>query len=234
MNDPCCSLRVLGTWTLAAALIGCGGAQAGGQTGEETEGGCRLAVTPLALDEVSPLGFSASDVLEFSEGERQAELRWLASDLDYGPEHGDSGITARVTLRGKAQFVKVVEDKNLRCVDAVRVPITLELTTSGGALSERMDTRLVANSSTEAKVSALREPSELQGEFAFDPASLGQLRFIRLELDVHWGSGVFSGLIHGGVESVTNGDGDGVASLRPVPLACWGPAQGANRAVCDM
>jgi hypothetical protein len=172
--------------------------------------------------------------LSFSEGERQAELRWLSSDLGYGPEHGESRITARVTPRGKAQFAKVVEDKNLMCADAVRIPITLELTTTGGALSERMDTRLVANSSSESKVSALRNPRELQGEFAFDPASLGQLRFIRLEIDVHWGSGVFSGLIHGGVESGTSGGGSDVVSLRPVPLACWGPAQGANRAVCDM
>jgi hypothetical protein len=68
-------------WWMAGAVVavGCIGTPPsdGGQFGEE--GGARCGVvsrTPLAVDEVSPLGFSAQDVLPVVSGPRTETLSW--------------------------------------------------------------------------------------------------------------------------------------------------------------
>src|SRR4051812_15862013 len=71
-----------------AALGGCG-AQAGGQTGEETDDGCVFSTSPLSLQEPSPLGFSAGQVLALADGKQSAAFVWLeAPGFSYGPESG--------------------------------------------------------------------------------------------------------------------------------------------------
>jgi hypothetical protein len=233
MNDLRCSLRVLGAWALASALMGCG-AQAGGQTGEEGGKGCRFALTPLSFEETSPLGFSAADVLAFSEGEQRAPLRWLASDVPYGPEQGPSEITARVAPQGKAEFAEPAPQQGeLLCTEAVRIPVTLELSTAGGALSERVETRLEAASARQAQIVALLDSNEIRGDFAFDSVTLGERRFVRLEIALYFESGTFSGFMQGGIQDGSTGDG-GVTSFRSVPLACWGDEQGPNQTACSM
>ena len=75
-------------YTLLAvfALFGCGGGQTGGETGadelgEETADPCVETPTTLAIDEQSPLGFSAADVLAFSEGTHTALVK-VQMDLE--------------------------------------------------------------------------------------------------------------------------------------------------------
>lgn len=218
-----------------AALIGCG-AQAGGQTGEESDGVCTLVVTPLSLEETSPLGFSGADILQFSQGEKQAALRWLPpTDLPYGPEQGESELVARVTARGQPEFTEPApQERNLVCTAAVRIPVTLELSTTGGALNELVETRVVARTPSQAELFALLEASKIQGDFAFDSARIGASKFTGLEVAVYFENSTFSGVIQGGVQSGGGTSDDSVASFRPVPLACWGTGQAPNQAICAM
>jgi len=76
-----------------SALGGCG-AKAGGQTGEETDDGCVFASSPLSLQEPSPLGFSAGQVLALAEGQQSAAFGWLqTTGFSYGPESGTGQVT---------------------------------------------------------------------------------------------------------------------------------------------
>jgi hypothetical protein len=207
---------------LVLAVGACGGAQAGGQTGEESSGGCVFTLTALSDEERSPLGFSPAQVMALADGELRAGFEWSqASGLAYGPETGMSEVTVRVAQRDAAGLARIDRaESSPYCEDHVRVPVTVSLATAGGALDESLQTDLTATSPDEASVTTTVKSGELRGSFAFAPGALGSSRFIRLEVDLRLRSAEFGGRLLAGVES--GDDGSGTASFRPAPLACWG------------
>lgn len=207
---------------LLLTLGACGGAQAGGQTGEESDGGCVFSLSPLSDEERSPLGFSPAQVMALADGELKAGIDWSrTSGLVYGPETGMSEVTVRAARRGPAGFARIHRAQSFPyCEDHVRVPVTLSLATAGGALDESFPTNLVATTPAEAAVTALVPSEALRGAFAFEPGTLGGSTFIRLEVNLRLRSAGFAGRLYAGLEN--RDDASGTASFRPVPLVCWG------------
>ena len=203
--------------TAFASAPGC----AGGQTGhEDVAGHCIEQQTQLDLGEVSPLGFSAADVLKFTEGEHVTAIEWQPIDVLYGPESGTNELTLSVESLGRARYVD--RGKNACCFAAVQVDVRVTLGTSGGALGESFVTVLEARSADAASLQMLLEPP-LGGSLSFDQQSLGSERFLRLELYAHFETANFSGGLRAGFENGAGADRpDGVVGFRAPEIASWG------------
>jgi hypothetical protein len=221
----------------AAALalmsaLGCSGVQAGagGQTGEE-QSPCWTKRTPLALDQQSPLGFSAQDSLNIAQGRHVATLHWLPSpDYPYGPETGDSDVQVSVTALGGATFATTGEQQidELLCLPSVLNEVRVSFQTGGGAFDETFDGMLVASDANSASLSATLIGGHLEGGFAFEPAALAGERLAQINLSARFGAQSFSGTIAATLESRSNSS----ASARPLSLACWGSAAAAGQSAC--
>jgi hypothetical protein len=216
---------------LIFAAVGCG-AQAGGQTGEETDGGCVFAISALTLQQPSPLGFSAGEVLALAEGEQSASFSWLQSPgVAYGPESGVGQVSLRTTAIAPAKFARVDAQRSLaHCVDHVTIPVSIALVTAGGALDESFTADLIATTPDEGVVSALVRSSVLRGAFAFDPDTLSGRRFTRLEVNLRFRSAGSAGYLVAGIESGDQAGGS--ASFQPLPLACWGNIPALSSPAC--
>lgn len=179
-------------------------------------------MSELESDEASPLGFSAAEVRAFAEGERRASFHWReSSGISYGPESGDGQATVQLSVSGPARFARVDDARSQQhCEDHVRLPVTVALSTAGGALDESFPANLIATSADEALLDAIVPAPELGGAFAFTAASLGERRFVRLEINLSWEPEAFAGYLFGGIEE--GHPASGSTSFHPVPLACWG------------
>jgi hypothetical protein len=216
---------------LSLSGLGCG-AQAGGQTGEETDDGCMFAASPLSLQEPSPLGFSAGQVLALAEGEQLATFAWLQSPGNaYGPESGTGQVSVRTSAAGAAKFARVdVQRSQPNCQDQVRIPVSVALATAAGALDESFTAELVAATADEAAVTALVASAALKGTFAFVPGTLGGRRFARLEVNLRFRPDRSAGYLLAGIES---GDpAGGSVSFQALPLACWGHIPSLSSPAC--
>jgi hypothetical protein len=218
-------LRQLTSLLLITAFASASGC-AGGQTGsEDLPGRCPEQRTALDLEEASPLGFSAADVLSFVEGEHVTTIEWQPLDVPYGPESGKKELTFTVENLGHARYVD--RGKNSCCFAAVQADVRVTLRTSGGALDESVVTVLEAHSPDAAWLQLLIEPP-LGGSLSFDPQALGAERFIRLELYARFEGGNFSGGLRAGFEDQSAaGDANGVVSFRAPELARWGATSSA-------
>jgi hypothetical protein len=196
---------------------------AGGQTGDEgVFGQCSEQQAPLALGEVSPLGFSAADVLSFVEGQHATTIEWQPLDVSYGPESGKGELTLSVENLGHARYVDRGDAQC--CFAAVQVDVRVTLRTSGGALNESFVTVLEAHSADAAWLQMLVEPP-LGGSLSFDQPAPGAERFISLELFANFEPTHFSGNLHAGFQDESRGDG--VVGFRAAELARWGTASSA-------
>ena len=127
--------------------------------GVETGDSCDEAARPLELDEVTPIGVSAAELLAWVGGTHTETLAWQDSVASFGPEHGRSEVTIEVELLG-ARFI----DRSTKqssggeglalaeigwiggdpCADSIALDVRLHLSTAGGALDETVDTTLQA------------------------------------------------------------------------------------------
>jgi len=224
-------IRIPALAVALSTLGACGGAQVGGQTGEETSDGCVFTTTELSRDERSELGFRPDDVLAFAEGEQQVQFEWLQSGgVQYGPESGEGRLTVRLSVVGLPKLGRVVASKShALCEDQLRVPVRLALVTAGGALDETFVTTLSAANVDEATVTDSIPSEQLRGTFAFDRDALGARRFLRLAVNLRFREDTFAGSLLGGIQG-GSAAGDSV-SFQEVPLACFGENPGLS-SVC--
>lgn len=206
---------------LLGSLGGCGRAEAGGQTGEESGAGCVFTTSPLSERETSPLGFSAEQVLTLVGAERSASFEWLErAGIEYGPESGAGNVTVRVTPTASARFARNnPAESTADCEDHVRIPVAVTLTTGGGTFDESFEAVLLASSADEASVTQTVPSTALRGTFAFEPGALGARRFLRLEVNLRFHQEAFAGYLFAGVEG--GDEASGTVSFQAVPLACW-------------
>ena len=191
-----------------------------------------FTTSPLSLQEPSPLGFSACQVLAFVEGEQSAAFNWLQTEgFSYGPESGSGEVSTRTSAAGPARFARVDEHRSLPdCSDQVRIPVRVELATAGGALEETLTVDLIAAAADEAAITELVPSAELKGAFAFVPGTLGARRFVRLEVNLRFRPAGFAGYLIAGIGS---GDPEsGSVSFQPAPLACWGDIPSLSSPAC--
>jgi len=192
---------------------------------------CDEQRTPLELAEASPLGFSAADVLSFTEGEQVTTIEWQPIDLPYGPESGTTQLTLSVESLGRARYVD--RGENSCCFDVVQIDVRVSLETSGGALGESFVAVLEARSPDAASLQTVIKPP-LGGKLSFDQQALGTERLISLDLYAHFDGANFSGGLSAGFQSVSGADeADGVAGFRSIKIASWGSSSSATP-VCGL
>ena len=212
---------------LFSALFGAfvsGCAHTGGQTGEE-QGPCWSKQSPLSLAEVSPLGFSAQDSLNFAAGAHSATLHWLpATGFPYGPESGDGTVNVTVTSLGNARFATTSDDPptEVLCMPSVLSDVAVDFETAGGAFHEHFQGVLVASDPANATLNATVLGNHLVGSFAFDPAALGSGRLAEVALNLSFGAHSFGGAIGAVIEQADGSAASSTRSALNVQVACWG------------
>lgn len=180
------------SWPLAVALTLSACSTTGGQTGEDDYAPCSTTATTLSADAVSPLGFSANDVLEYAAGQHDSTLSWHALDSSSSPCSGQTSIaTVGSYSPGAGQsavsLTLAYADGNIlfthqsllplasgnpyaNCYDSLNIDVVATLTTSDGALDESFTTTLQASSARVADWSASLDLSKLNGSFRALPA----------------------------------------------------------------
>ncbi len=242
-------LRRLGVLSLLAALGagGCAGGQTGGEFGAEEgtggEGGggtlhgdesgnaCEETLTELALDETSPLGFAAADVLALAEGTHEATLTWAPDESATATttlEPGTTEVALVVEAAGPASFVDAAPpssgdsggtiDLAWDCPDRVAVPVTVTLTTADGALDETLDGTLSATSAGSAELVLPVDLDELEGTLSFEVVSPEGGVPTQTTLEVVFGEGIFAGRLGGTIVKQTSQ----VAMATSATYAEWG------------
>lgn len=218
-------MGILG-WLVALGAGGCAGGQTGGEVGAEsgTGGGgavldgssCDEDATELGPNEVSPLGFSAADVLVLAEGSREATLTWIPDEVtsvETTLEPGTTEVTLGVEATGAATFVDAsppssgssggMLDLGWNCPDRVDVPVTVTLITADGAFDERLPGILSATSASSATLGVPIDLDQLEGTFSFEVVSPEGGVPIRTTLEVVFGQGIFAGRLDGTIEMRT-------------------------------
>ncbi len=189
--------------------------------GIESASACATAeVRPLTVDEVSPLGFSARDMLDLAAGAQRAELRYaddsltgLRSVIEY--QDGNVFYIDKQRAEGDA-------GPSSDCPDRLEVTISARLETDDGRFLERYDTVLVAVQANENGYFVELDPARLQGSFEYSDFDSGEADRRRLFIDAVYGVDGTSGRITGQSESDGDPDDpDSSATARVIPIGAW-------------
>lgn len=147
----------------------------------EVGGSCDEAERPLDLDERTPLGVSAADLLVFVGGSHDETLAWQDSAASFGPEHGRSAIHIDIEPLG-ARFIDRSPKQSSGgagtlavpeialigdpCADSIALDVRLHLWTEGGALDETLETTLQARAGDYATGQLMLPTDMLTGSFS--------------------------------------------------------------------
>lgn len=227
------SSRVLCLVGAALWSAGCSnpGPQGGGQTGHDGFN-CDETVTVLgSSDAVSPLGFSADDVLVFAQGPFDSPIHWLASAelASFGPEQGEGHVTVQVSYAGgEIRFVEsnpAADDSGNdiayvdNCRDRLEADVQMTVVTEGGALNEAAPAVLYAVDPRWATAGASIDIAAIGGTFAATPMA----GLTAKSLDIGAGfsiAGTSWGTVGGTFEMESNGaHGQGFSSYARWPSA---------------
>lgn len=189
---------------------------------------CEDVATALAMDEVSPLGFSGADVLAFAAGTKDETLVYARRGVD------DTPLTLELGSVDGARFVQstavypdeggVQADIGVVCDDRVEVDVAVELITADGAFDEAWQGALVAISGDAASTRHELDPDALGGTYDmdvdidvadYDARSL----WVEIQLDAIGTSGAIRGQVSG-EEDCTSGDCAAWSS--EVVVGTWG------------
>lgn len=179
--------------------------------GEANGSSCVGTPTVLAsVDEVSPLGFAAADVLSFAAGEHASPLFWREqgseSMVEVGPESGESTLSVTIShAGGEIRYVDMEPaegeggleaDLAEDCPDQLEIDVMAQIGSGGGALAESIPVTLTATHDLLAHFSAAIEPEDIMGSMtvtSLDP----QFDVGAIDLDVGISSYGLSGSITG-------------------------------------
>jgi hypothetical protein len=144
----------------------------------ESEGVPQCQVDPreIGLDEVTPIGVTASELFRWLSGPHAEPLGWLGpgpgqsyAQLDgFGPEQGNSELQLDVEPLGARLLTRSPLDEASvdLCPTTLGLDVDLHLSTAGGALDERVQTTLEATQAGFATLPGLYLPLDsLQGSF---------------------------------------------------------------------
>ncbi len=145
--------------------------------GEANGSSCVDTPTVLSsVDEVSPLGFAAADVLSFAVGEHESPLFWRAHTsedmVEVGPENGESTLSVSVTHDGgEIRFIDSepadgeggLEGEFSNCPDRIEIDVMAQIGSGSGALAESLPVTLTATHELLAHFSAAIEPEDMAG-----------------------------------------------------------------------
>lgn len=177
---------------------------------------CNKKSTIAALATETRLGFSASDALDALSHPASPMFTWSVpqgeSGLSFSP---DESSALQIILSSHQGPIVLAEGESSECVPALRIPVSVQLSTAGGALNEVAVGTLDAESLTRARLSFRIPVADLTG--SLKPGSPGKLATYELVGDV-----VFSGAASSGelrLEGTRSADGSSVSINEPV--ATW-------------
>jgi hypothetical protein len=147
--------------------------------GPVSEDGCVSSVSWVEhVDEPTPLGFSALDVLARLGGEGSFPLDWIEPEpseeyeLAYGPEQGRSSLVldirpgeGQILHRWREPLLDAPEDTECG-PPVIEVPVEVTLTSGGNALNETFEAVLSASVPYRAHLSKRLRPRAVSGAFA--------------------------------------------------------------------
>ncbi|WP_437626938.1 hypothetical protein [Sorangium sp. So ce1151] len=215
------------SWVLAAVtgvgLFGCvdgqGGPPQSGQIGgvHGSEGGCDEEAEDIGADVVSPLGFSANEVIAALSGERSAPLTWAKG----------GSTTAAVSLGElvSARFVRSQPAKEgwpegsgpallVDCADHLQIDAPLAFATEDGAFDESFTVTLRATQVDDARYYHDIDLDALQGSYEVTEVDPAEFREVLVYLSGTLSSSAAHGTIKGNAETHPIGSGpDGVVGL---------------------
>jgi hypothetical protein len=137
---------------------------------------CQVDQRELGLDEATPLGATASELFSWISGPHAESLGWLPpgpsesyARLDgFGPEQGSSELQLDFEPVGARLITRTPLDEASAdlCPTSLALDVSLHLSTTSGALDERVQTTLEATRADVATLQALYLPLDsLQGSF---------------------------------------------------------------------
>ncbi len=227
---------------IACASDGGGGDPFGGQTGSEAPPCKRLDPAELATDEVSPLGFSPAEILEFAQGEHSAELLWASGET--------TTLTAQVTPTGPASFQDIEplpsktdasmtegpqssmtegpqsepssqpepsSEIGAACEDMVVIPVRVTVSSADGRLEDEIEANLEARHKEEATLFKLLAPDAV--DYEITEIDLEDHEGVKFHIDASFGPTRFEGRVFG---QGTETESDGTASVTNIDVATWG------------
>ena len=147
-----------------------------------TGGNCENKRQELAsLDAVSPLGFSAADMLALAPA-AELDVQWAEASgaFRFGPESGVTKLSIEVTPRTDKPRFNDRAPKQASggpepaigtlaggdgCPDQLELDVTVHLRSAGGAFDEQLETTLTAQRAEFARVYQQLTPAKLRGAF---------------------------------------------------------------------
>lgn len=192
------------SWMLPVCLFSASCAGKNDDTsGEKTDdAACIETVASLSVEEESPIGFSAQQILALTSGYHDATLSWdgggtaaLALNISY--LEGDVRFVDREVNTGRTELTDTAVDSGELCPDTVEVDVSVSAVSDDGALAESWDTALVAADKSSASFRAEFDPLAMSGSYDITPALEG------LDYDevTAYADGAISGLGTSGVIS---------------------------------
>lgn len=202
-------------------------------TGEPASENCEDTSTPIELGAVSPLGFSAANVIALAEGTHAQTLAWLEDEMVTSSGGDPTEVELHLEIGPNARFVdrepkqhdggETLEDElgEPACNDRLELDATLTLKTADGLLDETAEVVVWAETPNLAHADFGIDADEVRGSLqvsvegpeGFEPDGPPKLGFRVLIADVG-----FAGSI--GVTASYSGDG-GVAFGGGGPIAKW-------------
>lgn len=190
------------------------------------------------IDQPTPLGFSAIEVLNRLAGQHFAPLIWREPAenpeyaLAYGPERGTSSLVVQVraadgVILYRYRVPALGAPEGTECdPGALEIPVEVSLKSSAGALDETFSAALSAQVPYRGRLSKTFEPGALEGGLTFSELdSFDRERsfwLARLSLDVLLWEGGSSGSLSGQLGAAYVKESK---QLRPPPLPATDPGE---------
>ncbi|WP_437300431.1 hypothetical protein [Sorangium sp. So ce426] len=185
---------------MSVGLFGCvdgvGGSPKSGQIGGVYDEGCEgKGGEDIGADDVSPLGFSAREVLSVASGERSAPLTWAKG--------GSTTATLSVGEIVAARFVGSMDGSgvgpDIGCVEHLQIDVPMAFSTEDGAFDESFEVTLRATQADAAWFEHAIElsSSALQGSYEVTEVDTAEFREVFLYLSGTLSSSAAEGQIEG-------------------------------------
>jgi hypothetical protein len=249
----------MGVWSLRQAFILCAplvfaGCPGGMSTAEPVPdtvvARCERAVRDLrSLEEITPIGLRASDVVDLVARTHHASIHWKPwQSGSYGPESGSHELTLRLrptsaparlvtysprTSDGAPTLLGDEASGPCESDDAVEIDVEVEVDTDAGALHEQGVGVVVARNASWAQLQFRVQAQGLRGAFAASPGQLsGDLELASLDFQfavLPFGvTGTLQGLFSDRDSNAGKMAEDESASLGGVSFASFGSGNGCG------
>lgn len=188
---------------------------------------CESVSTDLAMDEVSPLGFSGADLGAALAAKYTAPLTWGSG--------GSSDLLITLGLDGPVQFVDLSEavppegtehiaDIAVVCDDYLRIGGAATLSSADGLLAESLSVEFSASTASSASFSLERSPTdfahpEIFAPYEAPPGEAGDIDEVHVLVNGQFGVG---GVSTGGIDYVSSGSDGNTAWQSMDQVASWG------------